>query len=290
MSKRSRGRERPDLARIEAALDAVREACRKLVEENRWLRDDPARPSGLEAERLQLLETRVAHLEAENEQLRQELNSAPARDRQEERDDLLASLYVASFQLHRTLDLDSVLASVREILINLVGVERFVIYLLDGERRSLLPVADDSCQRPSGRQLPLGEGIVGVVAKTGIPYFDAENVHGDFHNPLACVPMRIDGQVIGVIQVSRLFVQKTSLTAQDHELFSLLAETAGAALLAATMRQQLARDFADEAQGWATVLSPVLQATDDRCLVPEGGDAEAGRVDDSEAAPRKGAN
>ncbi len=51
----------------------------------------------------------------------------------------LANLYVASYQLHSTLDPDEVIQIVKEILINLVGVEAFVIYMTDKKARTLTP-------------------------------------------------------------------------------------------------------------------------------------------------------
>jgi hypothetical protein len=255
-----------ELARVEAALDSVRDTCRQLLEEIVELRGDPSRPSGADPRRLRILDARVAHLEAENRDLRDQLDTAMSAGKRSAHDDLLANLYVASFQLHRTLDLDAVLASVREILINLVGAERFVLFLLDREGKHLLPIADESARPTGGRRTPVGEGIMGVVAKTGIPYFDSDNRNGDFHNPLACVPMKVDGQVIGVIQVHRLFVQKTALTAQDHDLFGLLAETAGTALLAATLRQTHGSQDPGGGGGWIELLAPALHASDGPAL------------------------
>jgi hypothetical protein len=251
-----------DLARLEAAMDSVRETCRQLLEENLELRADPSRPSGADPKRLRVLEARVDHLEAENRDLREHLDAATSQGGQSARDDLLANLYVANFQLHRTLELDAVLASIREILINLVGAERFVLYLLDPDGKHLFPVADESSRPTGSRRTPVGEGIMGVVAKTGIPYFDSDGRNGDFHNPLACVPMKVDGQIIGVIQVHCLFVQKTALTPQDHELFGLLAETAGTALVAATLRQNHGHPGPGRDLDWIGLLAPVLQATD----------------------------
>ena len=43
----------------------------------------------------------------------------------------LANLYVASYQLHSTLDFREVIQIVQEIVINLIGAEAFAILLLD---------------------------------------------------------------------------------------------------------------------------------------------------------------
>ncbi len=263
MSEKGHGGENlQELVRIEAALAGVRDACQRLVEENRSLRQDPSRPAGADALRLRALEARVSQLEAENRDLCREIAMTGRPDPLKEQEGLLANLYVAGFNLHRTMELSAVLASVKEILINLIGAEKFQIFLLEGERHTLLPIADEQSHRPSRRRVPVGEGIAGVVAKTGIPYFEADGRDGDFHNPLACVPMKVDGQVIGVLQVSRLFVQKKRLTSQDHELFSLLAETAGTALLGATLRQRAVQQEGTSALDWPAIVLPCLQIDD----------------------------
>jgi hypothetical protein len=164
----------------------------------------------------------------------------------------------------------------KEILINLIGAERFQIYLLDGDRRNLVQIADQQSQRPARRSLPLGEGIAGVVAKTGIPYFEADAREGDFQNPLASVPMKVDGQVIGVIQVSRLLVQKQRLTSQDHELFALLGDTAGTALLGATLRHHALQEGGSSTLDWSRWLVPCLQIHDQGAAAGPGAADQVG--------------
>ncbi|MFQ5767039.1 MAG: hypothetical protein ACE5ID_03540, partial [Acidobacteriota bacterium] len=100
-------------------------------------------------------------------------------------DDLLTSLYVASFSLHRTRDFELVMSSIKEILINLIGAERFQIFLGDRTQQCLVLVDDETNEGPSPRKIALTEGIVGVVAKTGIAYFETERRTGDFYDPLA---------------------------------------------------------------------------------------------------------
>src|SRR5579862_5931242 len=72
------------------------------------------------------LHEKVARLEAANQELTaryvevEQLNSN------------LANLYVASYRIHGSLDREDVLATLREILINLIGTEEFAVYERDG--------------------------------------------------------------------------------------------------------------------------------------------------------------
>ncbi|MFQ5669764.1 MAG: GAF domain-containing protein [Acidobacteriota bacterium] len=248
-------------AYLDAALQSVRDACEKLVEENRVLRADPKRPVGIQPEQMKVLEERIAQLEAENRGLHQAVVSAV--DQQASRqEDLLASLYVAGFQLHRSLDMDAVVSSMKEILINLVGAASFLIYLHDARDRSLIRIADESNAAPRLRRMAVGEGILGVVVKTGIAYFDQESPQGDYHNPIACIPLRVKTEVVGLIQICTLLVQKGQLNAQDHELLSMLAEHGGIALLAASLHRRYRKEAEAESLCWSDVLLPSLECPD----------------------------
>ena len=48
----------------------------------------------------------------------------------ESENNMLANLYVASYQLHSTLDFNEVLRIVIEIIINLVGAEKFALFMM----------------------------------------------------------------------------------------------------------------------------------------------------------------
>ena len=74
----------------------------------------------------------------------------------EEENNNLANLYVASYQLHSTLDLDEVLKIILEIVINLIGAEVFAVYMLDRRGRTL--------ERRGVRRRRGDRGVPGVPA------------------------------------------------------------------------------------------------------------------------------
>ena len=65
----------------------------------------------------------------------------------------LANLYVASFQLHSTLELREVRQVIIEILLNLVGAKVFAVLLLDEQERALRPLAIEGMDPSSLPQL-----------------------------------------------------------------------------------------------------------------------------------------
>jgi hypothetical protein len=54
----------------------------------------------------------------------------------------------------------------------------------------------------------------------------------------ACIPLKVDGNVIGVIAIFRMLPQKQSIAFVDRELFSLLGSHAAMALYCSGLQQR----------------------------------------------------
>jgi len=190
----------------------------------------------LEQEREQLL-TRYANVEAENRQYE-------ARFHQIERENNnLASLYVAAYQLHATLDLREVLQTIVEIVLNFVGAKTFAVMLLDDETRRLRAVVAEGVERKGVPDATLGQGTIGRVAETGTPYFGTVTARRGGPprpdvEPGICVPLRSQGRIAGVIVAWDFLQQKTELADVDYEIFNLLGAHAASALEAARLRAE----------------------------------------------------
>lgn len=156
----------------------------------------------------------------------------------------LANLYVASYQLHSTLDFNEVLRIVLEIIINLIGAEKFGIFLMDDKTNELLPVASEGLSLNDMPKVKMGDGVIGTVAREGESYF-SESIttatDSDAANPAVCIPLKIKEHVIGVISIYSLFVQKTSFSNMDYELFNLLAGHAATAIFSSKLYTQSER-------------------------------------------------
>ena len=145
----------------------------------------------------------------------------------------LANLYVATYQLHGTLDRDRVLAAIKEVIINLIGSEELAIWEMTGDTLTLLD--SFGVDQNEWERVPLDReaGLVGLVAETGQRYVqgEAELVGtGREENLSACIPLKLDDTVIGAIAVFRLLPQKSGFEAIDMELFELLGSHAATAL------------------------------------------------------------
>jgi nitrate/nitrite-specific signal transduction histidine kinase len=188
-------------------------------------------------QRLAELSTRYKKVEEENKEF------ADRYIEIEEQNNNLANLYVASYQLHSTLDYKEVVRIVQEIVINLIGADAFHIFLVS-EKTGALDLESSEGQTAQKTTIAMGEGRIGKAAATGENYFGDNVAHSEptpFEEPLAVIPLKIKDSVIGVISINKLLVQKTTFSAMDYELFTLLAGHAATAVFSARLYSASAR-------------------------------------------------
>jgi hypothetical protein len=175
---------------------------------------------------------RYRHVEEENKDFMQRYMEIELENNN------LANLYVASYQLHSTLELGDVLEIITEIIINLIGAQTFAVLMLNDKRHDLEPVKSEGMPLEAVPSFKMGEGIIGGVAKNREPYYHDSydrNAPTDFAKPLVCIPLMIKDDVIGVIAVYHLLSQKQRLVKVDYDLFSLLAAHAATAIFSAKL-------------------------------------------------------
>ncbi len=146
----------------------------------------------------------------------------------------LMNLYVATYQLHATLDLDEVKSTIAEIVRELLGAERFVLLLREGEtvecEVALARGLDGEQGSPfAGRHYRGGDPAVDRTLADGVLRMDPDEGSAS----LAAVPLRVQGMTVGVIVILKLFDHKPSLDTDDRDLLDLLAAHAASALVAA---------------------------------------------------------
>jgi len=201
--------------------------------------------------RLGELESRLSEVEAENIDFAQRYIDV------EEQNNNLANLYVASYQLHSTLDYEEVLQIILEIIINLIGGEVFAIYLLDEKANTLTPEASEGVPLSEIPVVPFGESVIGKTVQANESYFNdnpAEDLKDLYSDPLVCIPLTIKDDVIGAIALFRLLQQKVTFAPVDFELFTLLAGHAATAIFSSRLFTESKRKLSTY-QGFLDLLS-----------------------------------
>lgn len=232
------------------------ELTEELLREDQRLR---ARLAELEAENAALraqvasedairdLLTKIAQLEKDKKELLSRMDRAQATSSAftdrfaeiEAENARLASLYVASHQLHSTLDLRAVIRQLKELLAQFVGARAFAVYLVnevDEARRELVPICSEGVLASALRRLSMDDGVLWQAIGSGAAtWVEGDATMGTLESPSATIPMLLNGKAVGVIAVFATFEQKREFIDVDFELFKLLGAHVASALIAARL-------------------------------------------------------
>lgn len=173
---------------------------------------------------------------AELEELRKTLNEVEEENQEfaqkyvevEQQNANLANLYVASYRLHSTLEFNEVVSIIKEIVINLVGSEKFGIFMKDEKSNDLQLISHEGLEDLKIPPITIGVGELGVVAEKGEVYFS--DAPADGQKPIACIPLKIQEKPIAMIVIYQLLSQKDGFAQVDIEMFSLMADHAATAI------------------------------------------------------------
>lgn len=200
----------------------------ELTGEVERLRAESERHQGMQVhlrEQLMEIETASARYAAQYSQVEQQNSN-------------LANLYVASYQLAGTVDRDAVLQAIQEIVANLIGSEEIGIYEMNEARTQLVLAASFGIDAVRMARIDVGRGTIGAAASTGELYVSPTN-GPDADNLTACIPLRVDGTVIGAVVIFGLLAHKPVLNDVDREMFDLLAVHAATSLYCANLHARV---------------------------------------------------
>jgi rhodanese-related sulfurtransferase len=121
------------------------------------------------------------------------------------------------------------------MVITLTGAKSLAIFLVKDKKNELMPAISEGLSPHILPKVKAGRGILGNTAKTGKRYVsedipDTPAAEVDPSLPIACIPLKIQDHVMGIIAVYSLFMKKPAFTDKDHELFDLLARHAATAI------------------------------------------------------------
>jgi len=148
----------------------------------------------------------------------------------------LSNLYVASYQLHASVERESVLSTIQEIVVNLIGSEEVAIFEFHADANEFRLASAFGVEQTKLKSFKAGSGPIGSRLLSG-EVFVNDHVSGGEDKLTACVPLRIGERITGAILVFRLLEHKQGLQPVDHELFELLAIHASTALYCANLHE-----------------------------------------------------
>jgi hypothetical protein len=238
---------------VERVLQHTQRFLEDTLRENERLRALTLR---LESERMRCadqvieLNETVAKLQAQQSRQQQQASNVEGENRRffaefaeiEQQNSNLANLYVASYRLNGSLQRDEVLQVIQEIIINLIGSEELAIFELRASEQRLRLLSSFGINNHSYNELPLDDSPIAKTALTGEMFLRDPPPNNTTAAPTsisACIPLKVDGKVIGVVAIFRMLPQKQALASVDRELFSLLGSHAAMALYCSGLQAQL---------------------------------------------------
>ncbi|HUJ29515.1 MAG TPA: GAF domain-containing protein [Myxococcales bacterium] len=180
------------------------------------------------------VEQRLADVESDRDALSGELAS---RERQLSQ---LMNLYVATYQLHATLDVAEVRATIGEIATNVLGAEDFALLFWKADGSGCeIALAPGLMEDPlyGARVYYGGDAAVDATLSDGVMRLGPI----DGSTALVVVPLTVQAQTLGALVVTRLLGHRPPLGNEDREVLDLLAAHAASALVAAGAYQQADR-------------------------------------------------
>jgi hypothetical protein len=184
-----------------------------------------------EADRLR---AQVATLLATQRQLSTLLVAADSRT------GAMMKLLVAVRSMIESRNATAALASLQDILVNVIGANDFIVYATDPREQTLVPIAGTGASARAARRLPINEGWLATVVRSGALLIgsarSAESRRYRAADVQAVVPLRVLDRVVGAIVVASILPHREPLGDCDREILGLLGVYAATVIIAADRR------------------------------------------------------
>jgi Nif-specific regulatory protein len=180
------------------------------------------------------------------------------KDRSQPNDFMIDRLREISTWVSSVLDLDNLLELIIDSVTRLMEAKASSLLLLDQKTGKLYFKVAIGEKKDEVRkfEISLGQGIAGIVAETGEPLLindvtkdprwdkEISEATGFQTRSIACVPMKIDGRTIGVVEI----IDKedgSPIQKEDLKILNVFAELASMAIYNARMISQVKRENLD---------------------------------------------
>jgi len=182
------------------------------------------------------LEQRLKEVETDRDELLGRLRDSEAQMGR------LMTLYVATYQLHCTLNPEEVQSTIVDIVLNLLGAESFVLLLRpNGEPHYEVAIAHSSDGHLPPHFMEArydgGDPLVDATLHDGALMFGPTTGS----EALAAVPLRVQDVIVGALVIFKLLAHKQGFLNEDSELFDLIGAHAASALVASRVYAGMAR-------------------------------------------------
>ena len=189
-----------------------------------------AAPPPAEGARIKELERQLEAAQDDQEELTSQLVEA------ENLAGKLMSLYVATYQLHVSLDPVEVQNAIAEIAKDLLGASSFALLIKDdveGGCEIAFAHGMGAESRFQGSHYAGGDAMVDATLEDGVLRMESDRGNDRATEALAAVPLRVEEAIVGALVIREVLAHKSTPLSEDRDILDLLAAHAASALFAA---------------------------------------------------------
>jgi cell division septum initiation protein DivIVA len=143
----------------------------------------------------------------------------------------LSAVVVAGATLHAATDRLSVINAIEQIMVNLIGAEKFAIFRIDGGSQGLMHCV--GIGPDEALEYVAGSALVAQSIQNG----DTWAAPTEDDDVRACVPILCQRRISAVIVIFDLLPQKRGFVPSDFDVFEMITSQAGAVLRAAELSE-----------------------------------------------------
>ncbi len=151
---------------------------------------------------------------------------------------------VARRCMRAAVDYGDVINAIGEIVLNLLGSEEYALFIADDASSALTLVHSHGIDDAVYHTILMGAGPIGRAAlrdEVSIAGSPPEVWRVEESDLTACIPLRVNGTVTGVIAIFSLLPQTLGVDAIDRDLLTLLGSLAALALHEARVPERMGK-------------------------------------------------
>jgi len=210
-------------------------------------------------EKIVRLEAELTGLQHKVDLIQEEKEELIAQNHElEEQSSVFVNMTVTFQRLFATRNYVEVVGIVKEIMLNLIGAGEHEIRVLDKKRNCMVLITREGKKYVESKE---DARLISKTMEEGVLFVSDQKRLKEKRVPMACIPLKIDKEVLGIIVINQLLAQKDRFTQYDKEMFELLGTYAAGAIYFSKINWILETEIKGKLREGVVDLTPPTKAS-----------------------------
>jgi hypothetical protein len=210
-------------------------------------------------EKIVRLEAELTGLQHKVDLIQEEKEELIAQNHElEEQSSVFVNMTVTFQRLFATRNYVEVVGIVKEIMLNLIGAGEHEIRVLDKKRNCMVLITREGKKYVESKE---DARLISKTIEEGVLFVSDQTRLKEKRVPMACIPLKIDKEVLGIIVINQLLAQKDRFTQYDKEMFELLGTYAAGAIYFSKINWILETEIKGKLREGVVDLTPPTKAS-----------------------------